>query len=367
MNQVLMTQIVVLFIIMVNFLLMPFLSHKDIIFGVRVPVNQVSKPSIRKVRKKYGLLALITYSVIAVFFIFTQTVPSLITVFSESMPLLISIILILLTSSVYFYICHIDMKKLKSTQHWSASSNSSKIVVDTDFRKGKIAVKPVLFTLYIPVILITIVATLYFYDILPEVIITPNHMASLSSTELPKLYALSIMPITQVILLLLFFFVNYTIIHSKQSRKGRQYKKADGRYRYVLSLCIFMLGLGLEILFLASQFSVMGFLSGSTLGILSLAITLIFSMLILGVGLYMGQDGYKLSKGESSVEEDNTISENDDAYWKLGMFYYNKSDPAIFVSKRIGIGYTLNHARPAAWLFYLGIIIILVSALIGLT
>ena len=41
----------------------------------------------------------------------------------------------------------------------------------------------------------------------------------------------------------------------------------------------------------------------------------------------------------------------DDAGWRLGLFYYSPEDPALFVEKRIGIGYTLNFARPMAWLF----------------
>lgn len=39
-----------------------------------------------------------------------------------------------------------------------------------------------------------------------------------------------------------------------------------------------------------------------------------------------------------------------DAYWKAGMFYYNPNDPAIFVAKRVGIGYTLNFASKWAWI-----------------
>jgi uncharacterized membrane protein len=39
-----------------------------------------------------------------------------------------------------------------------------------------------------------------------------------------------------------------------------------------------------------------------------------------------------------------------DSCWKLGLFYFNPGDSALFVEKRIGIGYTLNFARPAAWI-----------------
>jgi hypothetical protein len=36
--------------------------------------------------------------------------------------------------------------------------------------------------------------------------------------------------------------------------------------------------------------------------------------------------------------------------WRAGVFYVNPDDPAIFVEKRFGIGYTLNFGRPLSWL-----------------
>jgi uncharacterized protein DUF5808/uncharacterized protein DUF1648 len=36
--------------------------------------------------------------------------------------------------------------------------------------------------------------------------------------------------------------------------------------------------------------------------------------------------------------------------WKAGIFYVNPDDPAIFVEKRFGIGYTLNFGHPLSWL-----------------
>jgi uncharacterized membrane protein len=42
-----------------------------------------------------------------------------------------------------------------------------------------------------------------------------------------------------------------------------------------------------------------------------------------------------------------------DACWKLGLFYFNPDDAALFVEKRIGIGYTINFARGTAWVILL--------------
>jgi ABC-type methionine transport system permease subunit len=45
---------------------------------------------------------------------------------------------------------------------------------------------------------------------------------------------------------------------------------------------------------------------------------------------------------------------SDSANWKLGIFYFCRSDPRILVPKRIlGLGWTLNFGRPTAVPFFL--------------
>ncbi len=39
-----------------------------------------------------------------------------------------------------------------------------------------------------------------------------------------------------------------------------------------------------------------------------------------------------------------------DRCWKAGIFYVNPADPALFVEKRVGIGYTLNFGNPWSWI-----------------
>jgi len=38
-----------------------------------------------------------------------------------------------------------------------------------------------------------------------------------------------------------------------------------------------------------------------------------------------------------------------DSCWKFGQIYFNPDDPAIWIEKRAGVGYTLNFGRPVAW------------------
>ena len=48
-----------------------------------------------------------------------------------------------------------------------------------------------------------------------------------------------------------------------------------------------------------------------------------------------------------------------DSYWKAGIFYYNPSDSAIFVRKRVGIGYTMNFANKWAWAAVVAIVLVI--------
>lgn len=38
-----------------------------------------------------------------------------------------------------------------------------------------------------------------------------------------------------------------------------------------------------------------------------------------------------------------------DAAWKAGLLYFNPDDPALFVEKRFGLGWTINFGNPWAW------------------
>jgi uncharacterized membrane protein len=43
------------------------------------------------------------------------------------------------------------------------------------------------------------------------------------------------------------------------------------------------------------------------------------------------------------------IERNGDRFWHWGLFYYNPSDPTLFIQHRAGPGYTLNFANKFSW------------------
>ena len=47
---------------------------------------------------------------------------------------------------------------------------------------------------------------------------------------------------------------------------------------------------------------------------------------------------------------------DDDRFWKAGLIYVNRDDPAIMVGNRFGVGWTFNFANRTAWLVLAGIV-----------
>ncbi|WP_300386247.1 DUF5808 domain-containing protein, partial [Clostridium sp.] len=73
----------------------------------------------------------------------------------------------------------------------------------------------------------------------------------------------------------------------------------------------------------------------------------------------IGQGGRNLSK-----EENDNLYKNDDQKWILGMFYFNKNDPAFMIEKRVGVGYTLNFANWKSMIFIIITICLIISSFI---
>lgn len=75
----------------------------------------------------------------------------------------------------------------------------------------------------------------------------------------------------------------------------------------------------------------------------------------------LGQGGSRLAPAESRETPPPIGDRIDDRYWRLGIFYVNRDDPAVLVEKRFGIGYTLNFARPASWTILLIVLLLPLS------
>jgi uncharacterized membrane protein len=74
------------------------------------------------------------------------------------------------------------------------------------------------------------------------------------------------------------------------------------------------------------------------------------------VVLRAGQGGSRLNGNVRGLALAAGTDRDDDRFWKGGLFYVNRDDPAVMVGARFGAGWTFNLGNPAAWLIVAGII-----------
>ncbi len=137
----------------------------------------------------------------------------------------------------------------------------------------------------------------------------------------------------------------YAIPH--MARRSPSTGKGDLAHRMALFL------VGVEF-FLAAVFSVVALspLTGNPgiVPIVILTVAILASAVFLRRWFSHGRDISARSAGDGTS----------DSCWKYGLFYFNPDDSALFVEKRIGIGYTINFAHASAW------IVIALTALVPL-
>lgn len=78
-------------------------------------------------------------------------------------------------------------------------------------------------------------------------------------------------------------------------------------------------------------------------------------VLLLGaVAARTGQGGSRLNGNVRGLARAAGTDRDDDRFWKAGLLYVKRDDPALVVGARFGVGWTLNFGNPRAWVIIAG-------------
>ena len=133
--------------------------------------------------------------------------------------------------------------------------------------------------------------------------------------------------------------LSYAISHSARGLPSASGGPADGVFSHRLSIVL----LGVEF-FVAAVLSMVALLPLT--GNPPVATLVILPVIILASALFLR--GWL--KQERVTSPNIPGGRSPEACWKYGLFYFNPDDPALFVEKRVGIGYTVNFAHVSAWI-----------------
>ncbi|KGT39015.1 DUF5808 domain-containing protein [Weizmannia sp. CD-2023] len=337
----------------------PYITRKTESFGVTIPEAAYLDPELKKLRKQYAAV-IIVFSILlaAALFIAVSTSQLLQTGFA------LAVLVDIAGNFLIYLYFHRKMKAIKKTRNWAAGKKQA-IIVDPKFRSQKLIFSNAWFLIHASVTAATFLMTWLCYGRIPDRIAMHYDFNGTPTDWVEKSYRTVFeLPTVQLFLLILFIWLNTMIARSKQQLNAERPEASleqNVRFRRRWSAFMIITGLLMILLFFAIQLSFIvpipiAWLSYGGMG----AVLLIVVGAVL-LSVTTGQGGSRIRVGNGAVQ--GRFQYDDDAYWKLGVFYFNRNDPSLWVEKRFGSGWTLNFAHPAGWII-LGLII-LIPLLLG--
>lgn len=344
----------------------PYISRKEILFGVSLPKEMVEHTEIKKMKQKYAIYSI----VLSVLF----SSPIFVFLYSDKgeyelakylgIYVIVAMLLYMVATYLIYYAFHKRMQAIKEKipRHMEREAQPA-IVVFTDFRHKSLIVSNRLFiTINLVITLVTILIPVFMFDRIPDQVPVHWGLYQADSFAEKSLGLFATMPLIQLAMMLVMAYANYSLKEAKQKISPDKPKislEQNRAYRYAMSKMTVTIGIGVALLFLLIQCFMVFAIQES---IHFIIITIIFLVLVLGGTLYIavkyGQGGERYTPREEQEILQRNEAVDDDKYWKLGLIYYNPTDPAIWVEKRFGMGVTLNMGRWQAWGLILGLVVI---------
>lgn len=342
--------------------IIPYLTQKSIVFGVRTPPEFKDSEIILRAKKTYVFsVLLITLILVAVQ---VSVVPSSDILLISIFPLFV----ILLAFFVYLPE-HYMIEKTKRSEDWMGKTNQS---VSATFVSGKSGSFPWVYAIPgIVVLAAFFIIGIMDYNNIPSVFAThfgangqPN---AYSVKSIGTVFLMGFIGIGSTLsLILLAYFISrsaFRVDSSSSSALGRSVV-----FRSRMTKLLLLIPAFISLTLIIGGFEEWGLIGhGPNTLLYILAPVFVMVALTVGISVTTGQAGSNLRMTSGSNTSYNlsgqkdmshlASTKDDDSYWKAGVVYVNRKDSRWLVPKRFGVGYTLNFAHPGS--------IILIAALIS--
>lgn len=317
----------------------PLVSRAALQFGVRVPPGHSAAPVIRQERRSYrwrsAVIAICAAAALIAWGGHRSWVPSRV------------ILLVELTADVgCFWWAHRRIAKVKSAEGWFAGRRQT-VVVDTSWRTEPQPFPIGWLAPAVVVIVATVVVGVLRYPHLPPYL---NHGASHRVATSPvSAFAVVFAEVYATALwtgaLALVYRSRPDLDTADPAASLRNYRTAlgvFGRAGLVLLACV-----DLSLLLYALQVWQVLHLSGDG----DLVVLVPFTLGLLAFFFAVIRAGAARARVAATTA---ATDRDDDRFWKAGIVYVNRDDPAVLVGARVAFGWTLNLGNPAAWLLMAG-------------
>ncbi|MFD1674032.1 DUF1648 domain-containing protein [Alicyclobacillus fodiniaquatilis] len=351
--------IVLLLILVLNWM-MPSLLPNTLQFGVRIPPDFVHHPAVLQARSVYyRWLAVITLVAIA------ADVALYAANTSEGMapfwmPALI--LFSLLASYANYYTAHRRLGRTKKAESWYAGK---KQVLVADISASQ---QPQHVSLWwaLPSVVIflgTLVIGIVRYPHLPNRIAIHFNSHGVPDGWADKSIFSVLGPVfVQLLLLVIIGIVNFSVqraaVRIDAGEPESAFEHQVWTQRQLVRLMWLVIAIFNLMMLFVSLFAWGSWNHGGVNGPVSVLLpTLLCFIAVLFIVIWAikrKQQREQMQQVAASAKK--YVHPDDDKYWKGGILYFNPQDPAIFVNKRFGIGWTFNFAHPIVWVILVVII-----------
>ncbi len=339
--------------------LTPLVMRRDEVFAVTVPSAHHDNPEFKRYRRLY-LVSVLAATLIC------MIATALLSFASEAaftIGIIAACLVPLIVSFVIFLRLRRKVQTIKEARGWQKIAED---LASADLSALPDKKLPSLWwsTLQLIPLILTLVIGFAFYARMPEQVPMQVNLSGQVARYAHKSYGLVFfVPAVQIFEGVIFTFVLWMIRKSRSTIDPLHPRSSMARFSQFAraqSIIILVFSIVLSAAFIFVQVSIVGFLSITAAASAFIVCLIPLLGVVLWSVVHYGQGGARLAH---VAEDEAAIARDDDRYWRLGVFYYNPDDPAIFIPKRFGVGWTNNFARPLTWVLILSLIV-LTAALI---
>lgn len=337
-------------------------TNKKVFYGVNIPEKYRDFEELKQIDKNYKRGILITTVAVLIIQIGLSLYANF--TLNENLYLASVTVPIILTVILYYFIYYSSYKKVLAFKAKYISTINKELktektqILDVDFihERDKLVKKYSLIYL-LPLLLVVASSAYTFinYDKIPEMMPTHFNFKGIADgfTVKTKTSLFAQIGMQVVVMVLVYISSIYSLKSRVKINKSDFKSDIANTIRYLNHLASesFLLLLAMALLFSSISFGLVNQEINQLLVILS-------TVLLLASIVPLIYTSYKLKKGNYS-DVSYTV-DDDDKYWLLGGFYYNPDDPAAFVQKRFGIGWTVNLGSTKGKLLITCIVLMLV-------
>lgn len=323
-----------------------YFGPRTLLFGVSVPAAETRDPAVRRIRVQYTIL-------MGIFVLVTAAACfSLIRYLDDAHALVYVTIALFLQyplSGIAIAICRQSALRLNAVRGWRVPAETKRTAIIPSRRHRSPVLGLPWYGAHLAVIAVCVVIAIVKWNDIPV------HFAlHWNADRMPDWYSwYSTKSISSVFYenfgqLMgtgLFMLLNLVV---GRTRTSLDPKDPDGslhkqiQYKRISSFVIW--GISLVVTVFLGLFQAGRIYSFQ----LDLWIHLTFALLLAAYLLLLGMVVYLRARG---LDQQRDIPSQGHQHWKtMGVAYYNPDDPAIFVPKPYGIGWTVNMAKPMGWL-----------------